>query len=128
MDKDKIDHPFAQEPENVERAELDPKCFDRRQEAYAITNRMELIPCCWLDNQINRKDIEYGQLLLASRIYDYDSIDEILLTDEWIEFYENLGKGKGFPMCHIVCKKRETPQHKKETFYKDGKLALKKET
>ena len=40
-----------------QRSELDPKCFDRRQESYAITNRMELIPCCWLDNQVNRKDI-----------------------------------------------------------------------
>lgn len=110
------------------KSELDPKCFDRRQESYAITNRMELIPCCWLDNQVNRQDIEYGQLLLASRIYDYDSIDEILLTDEWIEFYENLGKGKGFPMCHVVCKKRDVPQHKTESFYRDGKLALKRKT
>ena len=31
-------------------------------------------------------------------------------------------------MCHIVCKKRETPQHKKETFYKDGEITQQRET
>ena len=110
-------------------AELDPKCFDRRQEAFGLTNRGELIPCSWLDNQVNRKDPDYAKLLLASNIYDYDTIEEILLTDEWIEFRDNLKNGKGFTICYLVCKKRDTPQHKRETFYNDvGKKSYIKET
>lgn len=114
---------------NSKETELDPKCLDRRQEAFGLTNRGELIPCCWLDNQVNRQDPDYGQLLLASRIDDYDSIEEILLTDEWVEFYQNIAKGKGFTICHLVCKKREAPQHKRETFLnKEGDEAYVKET
>jgi len=103
-------------PDIDENSELDPKCFDRRQEAFALTNRMEVIPCCWLDTQVNRQNFEYQQLLLASRLEDYDSVEEIFLTEEWIEFRNNLSKGKGFPLCHLVCRKRNSPQHKKEIF------------
>jgi len=100
-----------------ERTELDPKCLTGGQEAFAITNRGELIPCCWLDNQVNRRDPDYIKLLIASHIQDYDSIEEILFTDEWLEFQDNLKKGIGFTICHLVCKKRDSPQHKRETFY-----------
>ena len=75
--------------------ELDPKCIDGRQEAFAITNRGELIPCCWLDTQVNRKDHDYMELLLASYIDDYDSIEEILLQTSGLSFRENLKKVKG---------------------------------
>ena len=54
-------------------------------------------------------------------IDDYDSIEEILLQDEWVEFRNNLRKGKGFAICHHVCKKRDTPQHKRMTILSKDK-------
>jgi len=96
-------------------SELDPKCFDTRQQAYGFTNRGELIPCCWCDTQYNRRDKDYQKLLMVSKLEDHDSIEEIVTQEEWVEFYENLKQNKGFWVCHHVCKKRETPQHKKET-------------
>ena len=104
---------------NYQEIEIDPKCLNGQQEAFAITNRGELIPCCWLDTGHQRKQEAYMKLVWASNIADYDSIEEILLQDEWIEFYENLKKGRGFSICHLVCKKRETPQHKKMTILND---------
>jgi hypothetical protein len=99
--------------------ELDPKCLNGDQEAFAITNRGELIPCCWLDTYVQKMEHNYIMLTLASNLNDYDSIEEILLQDEWVDFRTNLKNGKGFDMCHLMCKKREIPQHKKITIYSD---------
>ena len=110
-------------------AELDPKCMNGKQEAFAITNRGELIPCCWLDTQVNRKDQDYMELVLASNVDDYDSIDEILFQPEWIEFRKNLKKNKGFAICHYVCKKRDSAQHKREVvLVEEGNVKYEKET
>ena len=104
--------------------ELDPKCLDDRQPSFGLTNRGELIPCCWMDNQVNRLDEDYQKLLAVSKIEDYDSIDEILFTDEWIKFSKNITKGIGFMSCHNICKKRETPQHKRENWHHDDGFDL----
>jgi len=109
--------PVANQPDDFMEIELDPGCFDQRQPSYAMTNRGELIPCCWLDTSYNRADPDYQELLLASNIDDYDTIEEILLTDEWIKFYKNLKNNKGFPSCHVHCRKRENPAHKREITY-----------
>lgn len=86
--------------------ELDPKCLDERQDAFALTNKGELIPCCWLDCHRSRTtDKEYQKLLSVSRIDDYDDIEEIFFTDEWLSFIRNLYNGKGFKECHFKCKK-----------------------
>ena len=112
-----------------EKSELDPKCLNGKQSSFAITNRNELIPCCWLDTQVNRKDEDYMTLVLASNLNDYDSIEEILLQPEWIEFRENLKQNKGFTICHHVCKKRDTPQHKREMILdEEGNVVHAKET
>jgi len=116
----KVNQGITEAIENDKESELDPKCISGSQEAFAITNRGEVIPCCWLDTSIQRKDMDYGMLTLASNLDDYDSIDEILLQDEWVEFRNNLRKGKGFALCHHVCKKRDTPQHKKMTILGTG--------
>ena len=106
---------------NSKDSELDPKCITGVQEAFAITNRGEVIPCCWLDTSAQKKELEYGMLTLASNLDDYDSIEEILLQDEWVEFRNNLRKGKGFALCHHVCKKRDIPQHKRMTILSKDK-------
>lgn len=112
-----------------ENSELDPKCINGKQESFAITNRGELIPCCWLDTQVNRKDEDYMTLVLASNLNDYDSIEEILLQPEWINFRENLKNNKGFKVCHLVCKKRDNAQHKREVILdEEGNIKHAKET
>lgn len=98
------------------KAKLDPKCLNGKQAAYAMTNKGELIPCCWLDTQEQRAEQDYQEFLWASRIDDYDSIEEIFLTDEWVEFFKNLKEGRGFLKCHDICKWRENDSHKHETF------------
>lgn len=107
-----------------ENVEIDAKCMDDRQPAFGITNLGQLIPCCWCDTAYNRQDMNYQKLLMASNISDYDTIDEILTTDEWIDFYEGLKENRGFAACYHVCRKRSTPQHKREVILnrkKDGK-------
>jgi hypothetical protein len=95
---------------------IDPKCLDKRQQMFGFTNQGQLIPCCWLDTKDTRKDPKYQKLLEVSKLDDYDSIEEILLNNEWIEFINDLKNDKGFPMCYEVCKKRETPQHMRRLF------------
>jgi len=114
--------------EESRKDELDPKCLNGGQEAFAITNRGEVIPCCWLDTSVQKKEVDYGMLALASNLDDYDSIEEILLQDEWVEFRNNLRQGKGFGICHLVCKKRDVPQHKRMTVLSNGKEKWTKET
>ena len=111
MDKNQIDE--------LMKNEIDAKCLDNRQQAFGFTNRGELIPCCWADTGYNRDHPTFQKLVKVSKIADHDSIEDILMTDEWIEFTENLMNGKGMPVCHHVCKKRTTAQHKKEIFIDD---------
>lgn len=85
---------------------LYPRCChndprDRMQ--LAITNLAELIPCCQLDNMSTREDPHVAKLLKVSKMDDYDSIEEILLTDEWLEFYDNLSKGIAPQRCYKIC-------------------------
>jgi len=104
------------------RHEIEPKCFNNQQNAFAVTNLGELIPCCWCDNQHTRKEPRYKDLLAVSKIDDYESLDEIILQDEWVKFFEDLKEGKGFGICHHICKKRETDSHKKQIVLSaDGK-------
>ena len=107
---------------------LDAKCMDKRQGNFGFTNRGELIPCCWLDTQGNRKEEAYKKLLSVSSIKDHDSVEDIIMQKEWIDFFKGLKEGRGFPQCHHVCKKREKPQHQKQTFYEPNKPPRVRET
>ena len=93
-----------------------PKCVNGEQEAFGFTNRGELIPCCWCDTQRVREDPDYQKLLAVSNIKDHDSIEEIFLQDEWVEFYSNLRDNQGFEVCYTICKKRDGHAHKKENY------------
>lgn len=88
--------------------DLDPKCLKKEPSpgnAFALTNKGELIPCCWLDSHAGRTtDKEYQKLLSVSKVSDYENIEDIFLTEEWQLFLQNLYKGKGFKECHLKCK------------------------
>jgi len=95
---------------------LDPKCFDKRMSAFAVTNRGQLLPCCWLDDARLKSNEEFQKLLMVSHISDYETIEEILETPEWKEFYRNLKKDKGFSICYSVCKKSENATFDEQTY------------
>lgn len=116
--------------ENRNNVIIDPKCVTGNQEAFGFTNRGEMIPCCWCDTQRVRADPDYQKLLAVSNIKDYDSVEEIFLQDEWIEFIENLKNNKGFEVCYTICKKRDAPKHKAEIYIdpKTGKKVSAKRT
>lgn len=101
---------------------LDPQCLDGRMQA-AVNNRGELMPCCYCDTKKTWEDPKFQQLLKVSKISDYDSIEEIYLTKEWIEFKKDLENDKGPWACFNICLKRDDDGVRKETFYnKEKKL------
>ena len=73
-----------------------------------------LTPCCWIDFSFY-KDIEelrsddpqlVGLFEEHLKIKNNDSIEEILLSDEWIEFYDNLASVDTAPKtCKRYCYK-----------------------
>lgn len=104
---------------------LDPKCLDGRLQA-AVNNRGELIPCCYCDTKGAWADPKFRQLLKVSKISDYDSIEEIYLTKEWIDFKKDLENDKGPWACFNTCLKRDDDGVRKETIYEDGKVTWEK--
>jgi hypothetical protein len=111
--------------EELTENQLDPMCL-KNEVHVAITNQGELIPCCYVDTPSNNLDPEYKKLLKVSKINDYDNIEEIYLTKEWIEFAENLRNHKGFSACQNICPKhRKTDTNnvvRKEKVYYKGKI------
>lgn len=94
--------------------ELDPLCI-KAQIGFAVTNRGELIPCCRCDEPKTMNDLEFQKLLAVSKIEDYDSVDEILQTKQWKQFFKNLQNHKGPAACWRTCKKNKG-QDKTQTF------------
>ena len=86
--------------------ELEPKCCSGDIQL-AVTNRSELIPCCYLDTPESLKNQQVKKLVENSKISDYESIDDILRSETWIEFEEMLLGNGPFPAtCVNICKKR----------------------
>ena len=111
--------------------ELEPRCMppqdkdsERRQQV-AVTNRGQLVPCCWMDQREVLRHPDMQKMLEVSNVADYDTIDEILLTDEWQEFAKNLEQRnleKIMPVCIIHCAKRKGRDRQKIETYTLGKL------
>ena len=80
---------------------LIPDCFGHLPFG---TNRYgRLLPCCKVDDIGNYGDSMYYEMLEASKISDYDSIEDMLNTDVWKKFFENLKNNKGMNRCHDMC-------------------------
>ena len=93
---------------------LEPRCMPKHgskdfRMSPAVTNRGELIPCCWCDQPRASKDPIMKQMLKVSKISDHNSIEDILTTKEWQEFAKNLAEknlDKVLRVCIIHCQKR----------------------
>ena len=64
---------------------LEPRCMPAKGSIEermppAITNRGELIPCCWMDQTSAREDPVIKEMYKVSKISDHNSIEGILLT------------------------------------------------
>lgn len=90
---------------NMNNIKLDPKCFSEMP--MAVTNDNLLLPCCFCDTPVNRTDPLMQDLLRVSKIKNYSSLDEIVETDEWIQFSENLKNNIGPVACKITCAVRD---------------------
>ena len=105
-----------------------PKCFphgkERRQQV-ALTNKGELIPCCWLDQRDKLKHPTMVALLKVSKVDDYEKIEDIFKTNEWQEFAKNLEQrnlDKIMPVCIIHCAKRKGRDRQKIETYTLGNM------
>lgn len=107
---------------------LDPQCMKNKM-PYAITNRGELIPCCRCDDIPTIRDPKFSLLLLASKIEDYDTIDEILLQPEWIEFRNDLKNNIGPYACWYTCRINKSVEETQEhVFIEDSEIKFKNTT
>lgn len=107
---------------------LDPQCM-KEEMSYAVTNRGQLIPCCRCDDPPTVNDPKFSMLLLASRIEDYDTIEEILLQPEWIEFKNDLENNIGPYACWYTCRV-DKPQEdiQEHVFIENDKIKFKNVT
>lgn len=82
---------------------LKPLCFEGKI-SFAVTNNGYLIPCCRCDNPETMNDPEFQKLLSVSKIEDHESVDQILIKPEWIEFAERLQQHQGPNACITTCR------------------------
>ena len=120
---------------------LNPKCLPTNGEKpmpLAIDNRGHLLPCCWCDEKNITASKQFKPLYDVSKLEDYNNINEILETKEWVEFENDLINARDIgdedslkkvqPVCIHHCKIREKEDKiKVETTYRNGK-ELKKDT
>ena len=71
---------------------FEPMCLSG-EETFAVNNRNQLMPCCYVDH-VGLMDDKIQKLLDVSNINDYTSIKEIIKTHEWIDFFKMLTKAK----------------------------------
>ena len=74
----------------------------------AVTNRGHLVPCCFIDQQEELDDPIMKKMLKVSKISEHNSVEDILLSDEWKEFARNLAErnmDKIMPVCILHCNK-----------------------
>lgn len=79
-----------------------PKCLNDNHEM-GHTSRGYILPCCWAD----RPDLFTGDMkdLVQKKfkLNNVQSISEIIESNEWQNFYNDLKNGLGRKICHIYC-------------------------
>lgn len=71
---------------------FEPKCMSSNTQ-FAVTNKNQLIPCCYVDHPtwINTPDIK--KLADVSDITKHKNIESIVIQNEWTDFYRTLKQG-----------------------------------
>ena len=110
---------------------LAPKCLTGHQ-SVAYTNRGHLIPCCYCDTINSYRDPRFKKLLAVSKVSEHESIEDIVMQDEWLDFEENLRKqniDKVLKTCIKTCQVREDKEDlvRKETYIEpDGEKKVRR--
>lgn len=110
---------------------LRPKCLTGEQ-SYAYTNRGHLIPCCYCDTINSYKDPNFKKLLAVSKVSEHESIEDIIMQNEWLEFEENLREqnlDKVLRTCIKTCQVREDKEDvvRRETYIEpDGEKKIRR--
>lgn len=91
-----------------------PRCMDPvRPKEFGHSAQGHLIPCCWMDknNLYTMDDVHEALFADHLKLKNFDSIDELLLTDEWQEFYNALlDINKAPKICLRKCSRNKTKQ------------------
>ena len=102
----------------------------------AVNNRGYLLPCCWCDEKNITASKQFKPLYDVSKLEDYNNINEILETKEWVEFENDLINARDIgdedslkkvqPVCIHHCKvRKEEDKMKIETnFSAEGKKVV----
>ena len=71
---------------------INPRCEKGKQSKdYAYSAKGFLLPCCWCDTINPKSDKELYKLFNPNlHLSNVDSIDEILLSDEWLDFKRSI--------------------------------------
>jgi MoaA/NifB/PqqE/SkfB family radical SAM enzyme len=86
------------------KAEFQPKCLeDSQHKPPYLAATGQLYPCCWLDDKLIH-DPEYEALQNPKLNIRDNTIEEIINSDTWQTFYDNLFT----PKCPSYCKKKCT--------------------
>jgi hypothetical protein len=88
-----------------------PQCITRKDKGFGTSAKGFLTPCCWVDfsfykdlEDIEAKDPKLSILFKDSlKVSNNESIEDILLSNEWLEFHDNLILGVEY--APRVCKK-----------------------
>ena len=84
----------------------------------ALNNRGYLLTCCYCDQKRVLETTQFKKLLKVSKLSEVDSIEDIIFSDEWREFEENLRTEKNIPkVCIEHCKDRGDDNIKRETYF-----------
>lgn len=85
---------------------IQPKCLNGQQEL-GHTARGYVLPCCWWDVPF-LFDSEIKELVKEKfRLNNASSINEILQSEEWKTFYQDLKKGNAPSHCYKFCSGKE---------------------
>ena len=86
---------------------INPRCEKGKQSKdYAYSAKGFLLPCCWCDTINPKSDKELYKLFNPNlHLSNVDSIDEILLSDEWLDFKKSITKeyDKAPDVCKRYC-------------------------
>ncbi len=88
---------------------LKPMCLNKTSEGFAHTATGYIVPCCHVDYIYNDDPLYLDLLKPELKVSNNESIEEILLSDEWAAFGNAVVKGcneheKYAPKCCVpVC-------------------------
>lgn len=78
-----------------------PRCITHEAQE-TLSNSGHILPCCWMDNEFDKKDHLIGQLYSDHlHIDNISSREELLQSAEWVELFNAIITKQNLPKCCI---------------------------